>query len=182
MSASRPIPLSCIPTLATSHPSNPLSYLNSTPIASQLGSFSGRLNLGLQFMIKYFLWHGWYQRCEICSNFLYHELNCDNQLFSIDFQGFQLRKLCTIEMFGSIEIFHGIRIESSQNMRSPIGDGNRLSRKGTEVGMCFVGWARWGRGGPPWEGSAPPLSGRHTDVTTVGNVLPHHRRSHYHPG
>ena len=99
---------------------------------------------------------------------------------SIDSQGFQLGKLCTIEMCGSIEIFPEIRIEPSQNMRSPIGDGNRLSRKGTEAGMCFVRWARWGRGGgPPWEGSAPQC---HTDVTTVGNVLPHRRSHCYHPG
>ena len=71
-----------------------------------------------------------------------------NPLIWLDSQGFQLRTLSTIDVFlcGSIEIFPEIRIESSQNLRSPIGDGNRLSRKGTEEGMCFVGWARWGRG------------------------------------
>ena len=69
-----------------------------------------------------------------------------NPLTWLDSQGFQLRTLSTIDVFlcGSIEIFPEIRIESSQNLRSPIGDGNRLSRKGTEEGMCFVGWARLG--------------------------------------
>ena len=121
-----------------------LSYLNSSSAPSHLNwglfSVSSQLRTSIRDKNTFF----GISPVDLEEILIFYDFSINPPIW-LNSQGFQLRTLLAIDVFlcGSIEIFPEIRIESSQNLRSPIGAGNRLSRKGTEEGMCFVGWARW---------------------------------------
>ena len=106
-----------------------------------------------------------------------------NPLIWLDSQGFQLRTLSTIDVFlCAVLLKYFLKSELSRlricgrQSWTVIDSAGKGQRKECAL---LVGQ---GGGGPPWQGSAPPIrSGRHPDVTTVGNVFPHHRSRCRHP-